>query len=220
MRKKYLILFLFLSCSIYPQTSDRIYTLEKKKLNINAKIVFLNDSIKKIDLLIDQIKIEENSKKDKDSLFYSVIISNAIIYKKPSPFSDVVLTLSNDSNALLFDYSNGYFGVCLDSVCGYVNGNWIKTTPALISFMGSNIRSNYDKENNDKENTKKYGKTTYERLKKGLFWLGMTKDMAIISLGIPQEINRTIGSWGIHEQWVYKDSYYYFENGKMTSYQK
>ena len=47
----------------------------------------------------------------------------------------------------------------------------------------------------------------------------MTDDMAIISLGYPKDINRTVGKWGVHEQWVYDGDYYYFENGILTSYQ-
>ena len=43
--------------------------------------------------------------------------------------------------------------------------------------------------------------------------------MALISLGKPDDINRTVGSWGVNEQWVYGRNYYYFENGKLTSYQ-
>lgn len=71
----------------------------------------------------------------------------------------------------------------------------------------------------EKKNISKYGIKLYSKLKKGYVWLGMTKEMAIISLGLPDKINRSVGSWGINEQWVYKSRYYYFENGKMTSYQ-
>ncbi|PKG41466.1 hypothetical protein, partial [Psychroflexus sp. MES1-P1E] len=66
----------------------------------------------------------------------------------------------------------------------------------------------------------KYGKETYNKLKKGLYWKGMTKKMALISLGSPNDINKTVGSWGVHEQWVYKNLYLYFESNKLTSYQK
>ena len=37
----------------------------------------------------------------------------------------------------------------------------------------------------------------------------------------PEDKNRSVGSWGIHEQWVYRsyDLYVYFENGILTSWQ-
>lgn len=49
--------------------------------------------------------------------------------------------------------------------------------------------------------------------------IGMTSAMVIDSWGKPQSINKSVGSWGVHEQWVYSSAYLYFENGVMTSYQ-
>lgn len=49
--------------------------------------------------------------------------------------------------------------------------------------------------------------------------IGMTSDMVRKAWGSPRDINRTVGSWGVHEQWVYGGSYLYFENGKLTSWQ-
>lgn len=42
--------------------------------------------------------------------------------------------------------------------------------------------------------------------------------MARESLGKPETINKTVGSWGVHEQWVYGDTYLYFENNVLKSY--
>lgn len=51
-------------------------------------------------------------------------------------------------------------------------------------------------------------------------FLGMSTDEAIASWGRPSDINRTAGAWGVHEQWVYGDNtYIYFKNGKLTSWQ-
>jgi hypothetical protein len=55
----------------------------------------------------------------------------------------------------------------------------------------------------------------------GSVLLGMTPEMARNARGEPSDINRTVGSWGVHEQWVYSDTgtYLYFENGILTSWQ-
>jgi hypothetical protein len=51
-------------------------------------------------------------------------------------------------------------------------------------------------------------------------FIGMTSDEAIASWGLPTDVNRTAGKWGIHEQWIYGDNtYLYFENNKLTSWQ-
>lgn len=226
MRKEILFIFFYLGYTCYGQTSEANNIRESKKKNITEKITSSNDSIKRNDLVNNITKSKENLNRFKDSLFVAIVLGNGKILKEPSLFSDVILSITVDTKATLFDYSNGYFGVCIDSSCGYVNGTWIKTTPELLSFMSSNV---FDKERTlkekiyknkiESENIKKYGITTYDKLKKGYYWIGMTADMALIALGEPKDINRTVGSWGIHEQWVYGKKYFYFENGKMTSFQ-
>lgn len=44
-------------------------------------------------------------------------------------------------------------------------------------------------------------------------WLGMTKEQLYISWGVPRDKNDTVGSWGVHSQWVYGDfgPYVYLE---------
>ena len=50
--------------------------------------------------------------------------------------------------------------------------------------------------------------------------LGMVAEAVTASIGKPVEVNRTVGSWGVHEQWVYpRNVYLYFEDGVLTSWQ-
>ena len=63
--------------------------------------------------------------------------------------------------------------------------------------------------------------------------IGMTSEEVVASWGRPHEVNRTVGSWGVHEQWVYgynkhygsgvtgfiSTNYLYIENGELTSWQ-
>lgn len=49
--------------------------------------------------------------------------------------------------------------------------------------------------------------------------MGITTCMAIAAWGRPEDINRSVGSFGVHEQWVYPASYLYFEDGVLTSFQ-
>lgn len=54
----------------------------------------------------------------------------------------------------------------------------------------------------------------------GQYWLGMTSEEATESLGKPHQINKDVGAWGVHSQWVYSGLYLYFENGILKSYQE
>ena len=49
---------------------------------------------------------------------------------------------------------------------------------------------------------------------------GMTAEQATLAWGKPEHVNKTVGPWGVHEQWVYHSgAYLYFENGVLTSWQ-
>lgn len=67
---------------------------------------------------------------------------------------------------------------------------------------------------------KKYGKTYAEMILNGKVQIGMSAEMCRESWGVPDNINRSIGSWGTHEQWCYDwGGYLYMENGILTSIQ-
>lgn len=66
----------------------------------------------------------------------------------------------------------------------------------------------------------KYGKQTADLILAGKVRIGMTREMCREAWGSPDDINRSSGSWGVHEQWVYGlGSYLYFENGILSSIQ-
>lgn len=67
--------------------------------------------------------------------------------------------------------------------------------------------------------TKRFGKANAQLIIEGNVKLGMTREMCRESWGSPSDINTTVGSYGKHEQWVYNNSYLYFENGKLTDIQ-
>lgn len=65
----------------------------------------------------------------------------------------------------------------------------------------------------------KWSKKVLAAIEKQNISMGMTEKQVLASWGRPSNINRTVGPWGVHEQWVYSGSYLYFENGRLTSWQ-
>lgn len=232
-----LLLMLFISNFTNAQnTNDEINLLVKKISKFNTDILSLKDSIKNVELNIEKLKSKEVLKTIKDSTIIAIALKDGKIKKEPSVFSDIILTLNNDSEILVTDYVDDYFKVCFNSVCGYIHDVWVKNNDKVAELKEFKINekekllkikeekriSQVKKYNKEQENRdiKKYGKSIYEKLKKGYYWTGMTDKMALISLGNPNDINRSVGSWGTHEQWVYNDGFYcYFENGILKSYQ-
>jgi len=69
-----------------------------------------------------------------------------------------------------------------------------------------------------------FSKKIQNKLIEKKVWIGMTKEMAILSWGNPDDINQTITANVVREQWVYeggryKGQYIYFENGKLIAIQ-
>jgi hypothetical protein len=66
---------------------------------------------------------------------------------------------------------------------------------------------------------KKYGEVNGSKIYQQKIWIGMTRQMLLESWGKPDDINRTVGGFGVHEQFVYGDKYVYVEDGEVTSWQ-
>lgn len=235
--KKILLLIIFISSFTSAQNNNEEINLLEKKINkFNIRILALKDSIKIIELNIEQVKSKEVLKSINNSSIVAIATKDGILKKSALVGGDEILILEKDSEVLISDYVNGFFKVCVNSVCGYMNELWIKKNyevnqlkdlriiekEKLLNIKEQKRISQEKKYNQDQENKniQKYGKAVYEKLKQGYYWIGMTEKMALISLGKPNDINSTVGSWGVHEQWVYGDGFYcYFENGILKSYQ-
>lgn len=72
---------------------------------------------------------------------------------------------------------------------------------------------------NPRTKYKNIGIADWNLIKEGKVRIGMNQNACRLSWGEPRKINRTTGSYGVHEQWVYYNSYLYFENGKLTAIQ-
>ena len=67
---------------------------------------------------------------------------------------------------------------------------------------------------------RKYGKYNADLILQGRVRIGMSREMCREAWGVPDDINSSSGSWGVHEQWVYgTGSYLYFENGVLDAIQ-
>lgn len=68
--------------------------------------------------------------------------------------------------------------------------------------------------------TRKYGASMANLILEGKIRIGMSKNMCRDSWGEPDDINKTITTYGTTEQWVYGYSYVYFdEKGQITAIQ-
>jgi hypothetical protein len=244
MKKKLFLLFLVLylfSFNGFAQTKE-IFELETLKNSLVKKITSLTDSVSKIEKKIELLKTNEILRTISDSTLRGITLEGAKLKKFPDPLGEISTTFDEEKEVIILDYSDLYFGVCAGGICGYMSEIWIKKNQDIENFVSA---KNFEKEELKKreierqtrlkaktvqaekakllelEKTyiKRYGENNYSKMKQGYYWIGMNKEMATISLGSPNKVNRTVGAWGVREQWVYETIYLYFENGVLTSYQ-
>ncbi len=235
--KKAFILLTLVFCIFFNAFSQSrsVLELESLKTSLIKKVASLNDSITKVEKEIELLKTNEILSRISDSTLRGITIRGAKLKKSPDPLGEIFATFNEEKEVVILDYSDLYFGVCSDGICGYMSEIWLKKSQEIEKFVSA---KNFEKQELkrlqtereskaekakwielEKRYIKKYGEKDYSKMKQGYYWIGMNKEMATISLGSPNKVNRTVGAWGVKEQWVYETIYLYFENGILTSYQ-
>ena len=208
---------------ILKKSLDSITSLKK---SYQQKILELDNEYSRINTIYKSNQFEYQ-----DSTTY-ISVFNTKIYKDPSDLTgigeikagDKVIIL--DQNTQIYKstgYKVSFYKVSYNDVIGWV----IKETITPIAEYQRKLKLAEEKVKEEKKAKadyktgliKKYGATNAQRILENKFWIGMTDKMAKESLGNPDDINRTVGSWGVNEQWIYGNTYLYFENGILTSYQ-
>ena len=224
------LVFSIFSKGAFSQTKE-VLELESLKTSLIKKVASLNDSITKVEKKIELLKTNEILSGISDSTLIGFTIKGAKLKKSPDPLGEISTSFDEEKEVIILDYSDQYFGVCSGGTWGYMSEIWVKKSLEIENFISAKNferdelkRLELERESKaekelEKRYIKKYGEKVYLKMKRGYYWIGMNKEMATISLGSPNKVNRTVGAWGVKEQWVYETIYLYFENGVLTSYQ-
>lgn len=145
------------------------------------------------------------------------------VYGGRGTWTDLIGTIPRGTTIMAYDFKNNYYFVAFDTLNGYVMSMNVETLEVrndrLEKQRKENLKREVEANTHRKMLVSKYGSVNGERVFAGKIWLGMTKEMAEDSWGKPSDINRTVGSWGVKEQWIYSDAYLYFDNGILNSWQ-
>ena len=224
-------------------SKNQIQNLNKLKQRLESIIKVKQDSLILINQQIDRIPQDElllKLKAQPEGMVFKATLRMSGKIRKENDPNSVILTMVNENDTvLLTDYIGEYWIVNKGPYYGYINDIYINKTPELKTFKDAiaersgrialkkeevfteKEKATIDKIAKERKDLliKKFGKENGEKINSGYYWIGMSKDMAIESLGKSEAINSTVGSWGINEQWVYYSLYLYFDNGVLTSYQ-
>jgi hypothetical protein len=220
--------------------SQQITELEKTLDSLKSikdyyrqKIVETENEYSRIEKILIQKRIDQTTGES------YVCVSGTNIVKSPDKY-EVVANLPSNSKVKLLGQNDTYYKILFNNYIGWVPKAALKTENEVLENkkvmrekeIADSIRSDkYYKEELQRKVqdymirkerlSKKYGTEIANKILNESIWLGMTDAMALESWGVPDANNRSVGSWGVHEQWVYrkKNTNLYFENGKLTSWQ-
>jgi hypothetical protein len=205
----FLLTFL-ISNLIYAQNKE-LEQLYKKKHDYEIAKNKIIDSIKIIDIRINYLKNLDNNEFKTDSNFTITKTKiEAKIKDKPDVFGNIIGLLPPQTEIKIYSFHNGYWFLEADSLKGYANEVFLVENQFMIKAKNNSQKSMI---------ATRFGKEIAYKISKGEIWLGMSNEMAILSIGIPLKVNKDVYSWGTHEQWIYNRRYLYFENNILKSWQ-
>jgi hypothetical protein len=143
-----------------------------------------------------------------------VIVPSKVSGKKP-----VTVTVGDTVVVYKYYTKTNLWDAKYKGVLGTIDDELLKINDDLTRFQKTFI---YQEAKADL--IKKYGVKYGTQIANRQVSIGMTRKMFDEVYDKPTTVNRSVGTWGVHEQLVYeksngKSEYFYFENGKLTSWQ-
>jgi hypothetical protein len=228
--------------------SNFIYSQEFKNSSIDFKIDSIKNQIyynnNKIENLknlnirlnnnLDSLILEKQNKQFEiqNDNNYLCIIGTCL--KSDIIDGNIVICIKKDDRVSLLEIKENYYYVDFNGKKGWIAKEMLRSEREIENELRliqeenefyKNLRKSAEetkkKEVNDRKVTllKKYGNINGQKIIDEKIWINMTKEMLIDSWGKPEKVNRTVGEWGIHEQWIYGKTYLYLENGILKSWQ-
>lgn len=182
--------------------------------NIDAKIdsllkikdYYLN-LIDEINIKIKDLETKKNAILNEEPEFLETTTVNAAgIYENPDNSTKIVCKIAKGEKIEILDYQTQYYKVKYSEYIGWISRFDIGITRKIHDLKIQTL-------------VQKYGIDIAKDIIDEKIWLEMTKEMVIDSWGLPQKVMRTVLKSGENEQWYYENTYLYFQNGKLISWQ-
>jgi len=149
--------------------------------------------------------------------------SSSRLFSTKDDLTSVILIIPADSVVAVLDSDSTYLHVVYEDNEGYIFNrhvlinNSISDRQKIIQSQPSieePVQGQQDNRFTYLEN--KYGTTMATKLALGKIWKGMNSDMVKDSWGIAEKINRVISGNIIKEEWIFRNTWLYFENNTLV----
>jgi len=146
------------------------------------------------------------------------------LFATKDDLTSVILIIPADSVVMVLDSDSTYFHVVFEENEGYIfkrqavldkipvtNQQNVQSQPAVQETqpVQEQNQSRFSYLGN------KYGSNLAARLMAGKIWKGMNSEMVSDSWGTAEKINRVISGNVIKEEWIFKNTWLYFENNTL-----
>ena len=151
------------------------------------------------------------------------------LFGEKDDLTAVILVIPTGSSVDVLGSDSTYVHVVYDGTEGYIfnknltiNQAVSKPVPVPVATQiqvtqpqVSNIQTNNQAESRYSILESKYGTSIATRLYSGKVWKGMSTEMVTDSWGTPEKINRSISSSIVKEEWIYRNTWLFFESDRL-----
>lgn len=151
--------------------------------------------------------------------------SSSRLFKAKEDLTSVILVIPSGSTVTVLDSDSTYFHVTYQQDEGYIYKRHAVIDKAPVKTINSTLAVNSTQETLPAQEQyvsrftyleSKYGTSLAAKLNAGKIWKGMSSEMVKDSWGKAEKINRVINGNVINEEWIYKNSWLYFENNTLV----
>lgn len=197
---------LFLNLSLFSQINE-IKNLSRLRGELIEKKLQISDSIKNIDMRINFLKMK-NRKQEVGSVFTRTTTNaEAEIQNKPELRGEIIGSIQKGVEVKLFEFVDGYWLIERASLRGYIDAIYLNENTDIQEKR---------KEEENKRIIEKYGPEIGGKILHHEVWIGMSIEMARLSIGNHPNVSKKRKSKFGDERWVYKSKYLDFEDSILV----
>lgn len=172
--------------------------------------------VKKVDLLE---KMEKNKTTGQKVTTTATLKFSSRLFKSREDLTSVIVIIPSGSIVDVLGSDSTYLNVAFEDDEGYIfrRDAVINTTPVNATQPAQQANPAQDQQ--DSRYTyleNKYGPAMAVRIYNGKIWKGMNSEMVKDSWGQAGKVNREVAGNVIKEQWIYQNTWLYFENNTLV----
>jgi hypothetical protein len=147
------------------------------------------------------------------------------LFATKDDLTSVILIIPADSVVTVLDADSTYLHVVFEENEGYIFNKKVVLNKIPLKTQQSSVskeQATEPQQAQEQEQSRfsylenKYGTSMAARLTAGKIWKGMNSEMVKDSWGTAEKINRVISGNIVKEEWIFRNTWLYFENNTLV----